>query len=867
MRALQLHYTSCRRGQSGSPGFQTRALSDGIRPDEQREIERLGLYQPPRDASPQPDDAAIRAEFPRAFRFETLGSGRQVLLLSAYAGQDYSGRWGNYFAHALVLEGPLNDRWPIDLYEWEGWRSRLDRQEDTEEIPGPLPPVDVSTIPAAASFTLDELRQFLSEESGRTEKLARMLRAVLLRRESPRTVLIRDTEMEGLFWIACIQKAFPPTHQSELSFSTYQFDPRSCFAVNATSGATDFVLNENERRFQFFLFDQVGTVESDVPGTPGDLADILSGWMAARPERLASFHEFSRAFRHDRIEPDLIHVVRFFQFSTEERPPVSSEKLIAMLSFAESHAREAGRRTLLEAGSRVLAGLGSSGAPEEYQAVTRFLLRGATASGHRDDVTLVASAYIRMFDACVFERGIGIDVVRATRTEIERTLGSSSQALAEALLDAERLSRAVQRLDTLEPSGCAAFWNDLISALRALRRDPIASQPEILGVLGAIAAASTERLSGLDWLFRDLGGDPEALRVAALALAARIEERRDRENAQARIQSVGRALERVLSSLPEITRETVRAGFDNEHGWNLLLGGWAEILSSSTNPEKAYSDYEDRVLSRMPQFAAAHRASVARMLLEHSNRDVRARLAQEWIERGTIDKFPLEFAKTVLRQAAQGVSLDPGHRRSDEWARWIQQSKARLGVRLQPDRLLLRTVLTTAREGKAIPVEESFQDLPDALLGVDANEYAEFLGYFLAPTLDNAKTPRLHGAILAAAFVPGLVIVFRGSYRSFCQAKHVQGLSSGQRAALLFWLDPTSTAKEFREIEVLREAALNDLAGLLVALGAKTVARVAESLVSEHLKEPVRDAWNRMQRDIETSLSHKPGWLPGSIRK
>jgi len=40
--AEQLHYTSCRRGRSGGAGFQVRAASPGITPDEAR-VEEFGL--------------------------------------------------------------------------------------------------------------------------------------------------------------------------------------------------------------------------------------------------------------------------------------------------------------------------------------------------------------------------------------------------------------------------------------------------------------------------------------------------------------------------------------------------------------------------------------------------------------------------------------------------------------------------------------------------------------------------------------------------------------------------------------------------------------------------------------------------------
>ncbi|MEA2718805.1 MAG: hypothetical protein QOJ39_669, partial [Candidatus Eremiobacteraeota bacterium] len=82
--ALQLEYTSCRSGQRGSKGFQTRALSRGVRADEQREIEAQGGYSPPRGLSTEPAWEEIERDFPVLFRFYRLGSGRFAMTRSQY---------------------------------------------------------------------------------------------------------------------------------------------------------------------------------------------------------------------------------------------------------------------------------------------------------------------------------------------------------------------------------------------------------------------------------------------------------------------------------------------------------------------------------------------------------------------------------------------------------------------------------------------------------------------------------------------------------------------------------------------------------------------------------------------------------------
>ena len=139
---LQLHYTSSRYGLSGHPGFQTRAISSAVRPEEQRMIERMGIYQPPRDCPVEPNREQINELFPVAYRSAYLETGRLALVRSVYVGQDYTGRWGNYFAHAILFDKLPKAYWPVDLYEWEGWINGLNENEDIDQSSYELPAIN-----------------------------------------------------------------------------------------------------------------------------------------------------------------------------------------------------------------------------------------------------------------------------------------------------------------------------------------------------------------------------------------------------------------------------------------------------------------------------------------------------------------------------------------------------------------------------------------------------------------------------------------------------------------------------------------------------------------------------------------------------
>ena len=170
--------------------------------------------------------------------------------------------------------------------------------------------------------------------------------AVLLGRDSSRAVVIRDTPNRGLYWVACLQKLFPPEHARALSYSTYQDDPRGCANVNATTGETDFTFDESERRFRFYMFDLATGQHSELPPAEDGYPAVAARWLAEEHGTLAAFFEFMKLFDHRQPEPGLIAAVHLFELSRGRLSAVNGERLAAMIAFASSHATPEGRIAL-----------------------------------------------------------------------------------------------------------------------------------------------------------------------------------------------------------------------------------------------------------------------------------------------------------------------------------------------------------------------------------------------------------------------------------------------------------------------------------------------------------------------------------------
>ncbi|QKG20582.1 hypothetical protein, partial [Actinomadura verrucosospora] len=216
--AWQLHYTSARRGPTGRAGFQfvaeTPGLPDGLR----AAVTPYMSYRPPPDAPLSPDDAELSA-FPVSLLYDRV-DGRPLLLRCRYLGRDYSGRYGNFFAHAVVADpDELEGLRPAELWHAPMW-SPLPGGGDLDELDDLAP---------GAALDPESLAAWLAG-SGPPDPygtLARLVDAVadVLGRGHGRIVLVAaDVELIAR-WIAVVSYSLPVAAAARLSFVTYTADP------------------------------------------------------------------------------------------------------------------------------------------------------------------------------------------------------------------------------------------------------------------------------------------------------------------------------------------------------------------------------------------------------------------------------------------------------------------------------------------------------------------------------------------------------------------------------------------------------------------------------------------------------------------
>ncbi|HET7232063.1 MAG TPA: hypothetical protein VFJ16_18800 [Longimicrobium sp.] len=795
MNALQLHYTSCRRGQAAGAGFQTRARTPGILPGELREIERRGLYRPPRNAPQEPTPEQIEAELPRSLRFYTLESGRRALTRTGYVGQDYSGRWGNYFAHTLVFEGEAPGIWPVDFYEWEGWVDRLTPAADTEAEPAPLPPVDLAEIAPAESFTLDELRAFLREDPGRAALLEKMGRAVVLHAENGRPVLIRDTPLNGLYWIACVQKLFPPRHALNLGFSSYQYDGRAAAVLNATAGETDFTFGETERRYQFQLFDLDTGVQSEVPDGDGDHPALAVRWLVDDPALLDGFIEHTALFTHDQPDGELAHAARLFHLSRGGEGGLTGAQLSGMLEFVQRHTLPQARGHVLEMVLRAARGARGVGwGPGDHARLAAFLAGEARASGEPAHRSLAFAAWRSLLERCVLAGGGGTAEAGETWGEVRAAFEGADDELEAAVLDPALWETALPRLDGLAASVPALLLSVVATTLAGGGEASLERAAEVHAtLLEALLRATADARAATRVALETLGGAgmgpgalAEACRVLAAAAAAAAQPAGSA--ARAAPAAVGAGLGDVLASASPSHARCVRAALDDAAGARVLYGEWAAILAASRDPLADYRRYLGAVLDRHPGYARACRGAVMASLLERLPGEAGEGVALEWLRSGELAALPPERRAAAVERAASAVAVEPPSPEALQLARDVARAAAAAGVALRPDRpRLVEALAALGTKGRELPNLE-LGGVGAALEGIDEAAYERFLDGFLLAALDCAHSRAEHRAVLGALYRTEHHGTFAGRYRDWFRAPRKGRLAEPFRVAIKFWL-------------------------------------------------------------------------------
>lgn len=218
MTLAQLHYTSAPPGPDGS-GFRFTAVSAGVPQGLLREAEQLIGYEPPRDCPARPDAEELK-RFPKSFSCSELSDGGRLLSRSVYTGADYSGRWGNFHAHALHL--PPGARLPDGALPITAWESP--RWADSTPPGGR--PVPVDRFEPSGLLRRDALVAFAASRAAWLAPFFADLGAVTRDPGAGQIVLVEHDSADVAQWIALACAVLPREEAHRLTFTTYTRRPQ-----------------------------------------------------------------------------------------------------------------------------------------------------------------------------------------------------------------------------------------------------------------------------------------------------------------------------------------------------------------------------------------------------------------------------------------------------------------------------------------------------------------------------------------------------------------------------------------------------------------------------------------------------------------
>lgn len=345
MAYFQHYYTSAKSGFGGVSGFQTYSASSALTEQDIEEIEKYSKYNRP-DSLPAQPDTSDMAEYPKAFTFFKLPSGKFGIAFTQYTGKDYSGRFGNSFSHAIVRDENEFPFYPFEMYGSPDFKHRLtEAEENSPNRPEPLPELD--NVRLGSTISIEKVQLFLQKEN-RLHVIKQMINIVLSFEEHGRRILIVDENEHVPMWLAALQMAFPINLAHQLTFSSYTYDPLQSNAfINATlQDGTSYRTNGSMLRHQFHVFDvhssQLAQAEKTSLYTEFVASQLVTDWESLQP-----FYQFLAKTNFENLNGNIDGAVSLYKFMNGIES-IGKEELRSAIMFAHTYCNSSLQQQIVE---------------------------------------------------------------------------------------------------------------------------------------------------------------------------------------------------------------------------------------------------------------------------------------------------------------------------------------------------------------------------------------------------------------------------------------------------------------------------------------------------------------------------------------
>jgi hypothetical protein len=512
----QAYYTSCEQGLSNRSGYQFNAATPGIPPDVLADVEALTSYSPP-SSLPY---TATEEEIARSPVNLCYQPGRTVILANVvFLGNDFSRRFGNYFAHALLaadIDGELGSTLPIEYWQAPFWVHTSVSDKVLPSLSVPVSGGGLLTRASVAGFVGNHRCQ---------ERIAALVTAVghAVARRERKVVIVEQTSDAAANWIGAACFLLPAELVRGMSFATYENEPRySPHTVVGTVPDVGFDVDETALASNY-VFDMTTDRASDLTVHPlGELlADIgvesaTEAW--SRAAQFAVGTELGLDDWHPVLAASVLGTGLGY-----------AEDAVAVAGWLGSHAARLGTGAVAEIGARALPLL--AGADDPIAPLAALAAAARTVGAHE----LAEDVEMAQVEAMLEPGGRITDDGEPIRSPKVRSVASA--ALGERL----RLATApdvVALLNWAARSGVHAEQDAVRAAgARVIGPAVLVGTPDkqllavlevwpalCAGVVDHLAAASSERLdpivavlTGPVGQLLDVGNRPELRAPAAVA--------------------------------------------------------------------------------------------------------------------------------------------------------------------------------------------------------------------------------------------------------------------------------------------------------------------------------------------------------------
>jgi hypothetical protein len=853
---LQLIYTSCPRGLTGGPGLQTFSMSPGITDDERREIELVAQYVPPMDLAGEPDPQTIKRLFPVAFSFFRLQSGRYGVCRTCYTGRDYSGRWGNYFSHVLIVAKGMFPVSPMRLHESPLFRSHLDPGEKSKDgPPEPLPALHLKDEVIGAKIWR-EVVSFM-KPSARRERLADLLSLVIRQKNIPR-VILRTDSAESPYWIGAVMEAFSVELAHLLTFTTYHVDPPAThFALAATSrSGSRFNETEAFMGHGFSIFDPADKKRAD--SRLSEFAEQISAPMGEGSDLIEQWRALLNRLSIKDIDARMDVYWLLFRMLNGYFDTRNPDRLAEALDVAEEHPDI---KALLSGQAGELAEAADLGMkPESALGISRFLFNAVGLTQDREGLDTVYRHFFNTVYRLIFEEETcRRDIVLEMNGHAWLLRGNYFQDHVRRCCKPEQLARLEEGLTKDGRPERAVICLDMTVGNLAASELGWAEAEKIPGLVPLVKSALRALLlseNDLPTTLSTLSAKPDYL-AAIVVLAAEMTAGSGRKTGSpAASDMLARVVTDVLSGMSTDDALHTRRLLANSNLGGLLFKEFLILLHASSREKGMFWDYHRQVFAGIDRYRREYLSFAVGQYMDKAEKriDVDEGMKLLSLANELDDREVMRIVAIIERQ----ISLGPPRKSVRLQVERIHQIKVERDIRTRPDMTgLLALGIGLDKAARTADLDDSAPEPFPDLQGISEKDHNRFLDWvlpsFMAAVTSAADHRRLLGALSPAGFPEDLAERYL-RYFSRAVERSPDPLEAWQE--MFLFLSRKETVDGAVGLEVVRQSIQSKLPSVL----AKIPPAVHNELTGRLMREPelnsdvILEIMDETQKKRERSL-------------